>query len=217
MDDYRIYLLDGAGRIVSGADSQCRDDEAACEAALALAGERGEAEVWQGVRCVGRVSRSPGMHALPATPFAPAGRLPGHDLLTSTGYACGTNSHEVRTMSAIAAANSVLSALQINRASPGGSTSGKSASFAAGLLDGLGASSGGSAASSSTANTTVTTLNADGTTTTTVTGANGTVISSVTTGGSAPPRSQSASGGAYGAQGRPSASGSVAALLSTAA
>ncbi len=56
MDDYRIYLLDGAGRIISGTDRQCMSDDEASAAARALAGEWGEAEVWQGVRCVGRVS-----------------------------------------------------------------------------------------------------------------------------------------------------------------
>ena len=56
MDDYRIYLLDGAGRIVSGADSQCPSDEAARAAAAAMLGSSGQAEIWQGVRCVGRVA-----------------------------------------------------------------------------------------------------------------------------------------------------------------
>ena len=59
MDDYRIYLLDGAGRIVNGTDSQCPSDDAARATATAMLGGSGEAEIWQGVRCVGRVAIDP--------------------------------------------------------------------------------------------------------------------------------------------------------------
>ena len=88
MDDYRIYLLDGAGRIISGTDRQCMSDDEASAAARALAGEWGEAEVWQGVRCVGRVSATlpQGWQCIDRDAACPADE---HDVLTWPAYSSG--------------------------------------------------------------------------------------------------------------------------------
>ncbi len=59
MASYRIYLLDGAGRILRAADAQCASDEAAYEAARGFLGRNGQAEVWQGTRCLGQVTVPP--------------------------------------------------------------------------------------------------------------------------------------------------------------
>jgi hypothetical protein len=58
MIEYRIYLLDGGGRIVKGFDETCESDDEAIEAARGMLPAGGEAEVWQGTRCLGRVSRA---------------------------------------------------------------------------------------------------------------------------------------------------------------
>lgn len=56
MDHYRIYALNTAGRIVSGHDAMCDDDQAACGAASGLLEAGQDAEVWLGARRVGRVA-----------------------------------------------------------------------------------------------------------------------------------------------------------------
>ncbi len=56
MTEYRIYLLDGSGRIVKAYDETCDRDAGAFEAARGILPAGGEAEVWQGTRCLGRVS-----------------------------------------------------------------------------------------------------------------------------------------------------------------
>jgi hypothetical protein len=53
---YRIYMLDHHARIVTGSDVDCRDDEAALAWAAITLGTAARAEVWQGTRCLGRVS-----------------------------------------------------------------------------------------------------------------------------------------------------------------
>ncbi len=60
MHHYRIYLLNAAGRIVSGNDALCDDDEAARAAADGLLEAGRDAEVWHGRRRVGRVARGGG-------------------------------------------------------------------------------------------------------------------------------------------------------------
>jgi hypothetical protein len=59
MANYRIYHLDGAGRILSGSDAQCTNDQEACAAAESGLKAREQAEVWVGTRCVGRVRGGP--------------------------------------------------------------------------------------------------------------------------------------------------------------
>lgn len=56
--DYRIYLLDGDGRIVTGSGVSCGDDQDACvQAQQMLDGtSSNQAEVWTGTRCIGRVA-----------------------------------------------------------------------------------------------------------------------------------------------------------------
>jgi len=56
MDHYRIYLLNAAGRIVSGNDALCANDEAARAAASELLEAGRDAEIWHGRRRVGRVA-----------------------------------------------------------------------------------------------------------------------------------------------------------------
>ena len=53
---YRIYLLDHNDRIVTGSDTDCQNDEAALVWAATTLGTDARAEVWQGTRCLGRVS-----------------------------------------------------------------------------------------------------------------------------------------------------------------
>ena len=60
MDHYRIYLLNAAGRIVSGNDAMCPDDESARVAAGELLEPGRDAEVWHGRRRVGRVASAGG-------------------------------------------------------------------------------------------------------------------------------------------------------------
>jgi hypothetical protein len=55
MTFYRIYELNEFGRIVSGIDVVCPDDEAAFDHAAALFGQSARAEIWQGARCLGRL------------------------------------------------------------------------------------------------------------------------------------------------------------------
>ncbi len=55
MAEYRIYLLDNVGRIVSASSRPCASDAEACEAAREGLAISGQAEVWQGIRCIGRV------------------------------------------------------------------------------------------------------------------------------------------------------------------
>jgi hypothetical protein len=56
MADYRIYLLDDDGRIVSAYNRMYGSDDEACDAAGRGLGMGGQAEVWQGIRCLGRVT-----------------------------------------------------------------------------------------------------------------------------------------------------------------
>ena len=56
MTNYRIYMLDRTGRVVTGSDADCRDDATALGWAATTLGTDVRAEIWQGTRCVGRVS-----------------------------------------------------------------------------------------------------------------------------------------------------------------
>lgn len=56
MPSYRIYMLGHDGRILSGRNITCANDEDAREAAQWGLSGGGEAEVWIGTRCLGRVS-----------------------------------------------------------------------------------------------------------------------------------------------------------------
>ena len=66
MNHYRIYLLNDAGRVVGGTGAACHDDQDACvQAQQALDSSDGtQAEVWSGIRCIGRVAARP----TPVTP-----------------------------------------------------------------------------------------------------------------------------------------------------
>jgi hypothetical protein len=55
MASYRIYLLDDMGKIATGIDVDCQDDEDAMAMAKTLA-RGGRAEVWESARLVGQVS-----------------------------------------------------------------------------------------------------------------------------------------------------------------
>jgi hypothetical protein len=66
MANYRIYMLDGAGRVLTGSDVSCQSDEAAFAWARVTLGMDASAEIWCGARCVGRVSGTTMMpHAYP--------------------------------------------------------------------------------------------------------------------------------------------------------
>lgn len=56
MADYRIYLLNISGKILSGSNATCTSDQEACALAQRMLNINGEAEVWLGASCVGRVS-----------------------------------------------------------------------------------------------------------------------------------------------------------------
>jgi hypothetical protein len=56
MAHYRIYMLNHRDRIVTGSDADCATDEAALGWAATTLGTDARAEVWQGSRCLGRVS-----------------------------------------------------------------------------------------------------------------------------------------------------------------
>ena len=53
---YRIYMLDHKHRIVTGSDADCANDQAALGWAATTLGTDARAEVWEGARCLGRVS-----------------------------------------------------------------------------------------------------------------------------------------------------------------
>ncbi len=57
MVDYRVYLLNRNGLIISGYDVSCDDDQdARVQARRMLDGTNSDqAEVWAGARCVGKV------------------------------------------------------------------------------------------------------------------------------------------------------------------
>ena len=74
LNHYRIYLLDAAGRIVSGRDAMCGDDHAARTAASGLLKGGQDAEVWSGNRRVGRVA----VALVPA--FAGMGAMAANDV-----------------------------------------------------------------------------------------------------------------------------------------
>ena len=63
MAEYRIYLLDEDGRIISAYSKICHGDDEARAAARKGLGIGGQAEVWQGIRCLGRVNGMPPGHA----------------------------------------------------------------------------------------------------------------------------------------------------------
>ena len=56
---YRIFQLDAAGQIISGADFECANDREAFLAAIAARQPGSNAEVWQGARGVGSVGLLP--------------------------------------------------------------------------------------------------------------------------------------------------------------
>jgi hypothetical protein len=56
MADYKIYLLNNAGRIVSGSAAEFQNDEEALGTAVSNLSEGAQAEVWSGKRCVGLVT-----------------------------------------------------------------------------------------------------------------------------------------------------------------
>ncbi len=73
MASYRIYTLNRAGRIVTAADAECTNDEAAFTWAATTLGPNASIELWQGTRCVGGLSRN---RITPGRP--PDMPLPGH-------------------------------------------------------------------------------------------------------------------------------------------
>lgn len=56
MADYRIYLLDCEGSILTASNVDCSDDTRALAAARELSQSFAQAEIWQGKRLLGRVS-----------------------------------------------------------------------------------------------------------------------------------------------------------------
>jgi hypothetical protein len=60
---YHAYQIGPDGRIQSGVDLNCADDEAAIEAAKAFVGENG-VELWQGTRMVARLEAPPSRKGL---------------------------------------------------------------------------------------------------------------------------------------------------------
>jgi hypothetical protein len=67
--DYRIYLLEGSGHIISGSDACCPGDDDALALAKTMLKKGVTAEVWQGTRCVGQVA---GLAVSAAPPEIPA-------------------------------------------------------------------------------------------------------------------------------------------------
>jgi hypothetical protein len=57
MIDYSIHFLDELSRIVFEVDTQCDDDQMAYEIAARLLPDTGQAEIWCGARCLGRLCR----------------------------------------------------------------------------------------------------------------------------------------------------------------
>ena len=72
MTKYRIYQVD-CGHIVSRHDANCASDQEACELAQRTLDGVGQAEVWDGPRCLGRVS------AISAGGIAALGRFTAPD------------------------------------------------------------------------------------------------------------------------------------------
>ena len=72
MTKYRIYQVDH-GHIVSRSDANCASDREACELAQRMLEGAGQAEVWDGPRCLGRVS------AVSAAGIATLGRFSAPD------------------------------------------------------------------------------------------------------------------------------------------
>ena len=60
MADYKIYLLNNAGRIVSGSDVEFSNDDEALASAVSNLSDGAQAEVWSGKRCVGLVTAGSG-------------------------------------------------------------------------------------------------------------------------------------------------------------
>jgi hypothetical protein len=56
MAHYRIYTLDAAGHVRIGMDADCESDERAFAWAATTLGDDVRTEIWQGTRCLGRVS-----------------------------------------------------------------------------------------------------------------------------------------------------------------
>lgn len=56
MAHYRIYPLNSRGGFVGRTDAECTSDQEARELAQRMLDGHGQAEVWEGPRCVGRVS-----------------------------------------------------------------------------------------------------------------------------------------------------------------
>ena len=56
MANYRIHLLNVSGKILSGFNATCIDDQEACALAQRMISTNGRAEVWLGKSCVGYVS-----------------------------------------------------------------------------------------------------------------------------------------------------------------
>jgi hypothetical protein len=54
MAEYRMYLLNRAGLILSGFDANYASDEDACTFAKGMRTPGTQAEVWQGAECMGR-------------------------------------------------------------------------------------------------------------------------------------------------------------------
>lgn len=89
MPEYRIYLLDHAGRIRAPAiDAECADDNAALALARQSIPGGEEAEVWAGVRCLGRAWS--GAAEVAAIPL-----YAEHGMSSSSGAAALTNNRHV--------------------------------------------------------------------------------------------------------------------------
>jgi hypothetical protein len=56
MPHYRVYLLGENGRIVSATEAVFENDDDAFTGARRTLTDSAKAEIWSGVRCVGRVS-----------------------------------------------------------------------------------------------------------------------------------------------------------------
>jgi len=56
MANYRIFMINGAGRILTASDVECLTDGAAFAWAGATLGTDASAEIWRGATCIGSVS-----------------------------------------------------------------------------------------------------------------------------------------------------------------
>jgi hypothetical protein len=84
MSVYRIYMLDGAGRVLTGSDATCANDEAARTWASTTLGGDAQAEIWEADRCVGRISDLSELPQHTATRSVPARKFDTHFTIRKT-------------------------------------------------------------------------------------------------------------------------------------